>query len=31
VLALMTLFLMNLFRKETPRVDSGPQGDEALR
>jgi len=30
-LALMTLFLMNLFRKETPRVDSGPQGDEALR
>jgi sulfate/thiosulfate transport system permease protein len=31
VLALMTLFLMNLFRKETPRVDSGPPGDEALR
>ena len=31
VLALMTLFLMNLFRKETPRVDSGPAGDQALR
>jgi sulfate/thiosulfate transport system permease protein len=31
VLALMTLFLMNLFRKETPRVDSGPRRDEALR
>jgi sulfate/thiosulfate transport system permease protein len=31
VLALMTLFLMNLFRKETPRVDSGPRSDEALR
>jgi sulfate/thiosulfate transport system permease protein len=31
VLALMTLFLMNLFRKETPRVDSGPTVDEALR
>jgi sulfate transport system permease protein len=31
VLALMTLFLMNLFRKETPRVDSGPTGDQALR
>jgi sulfate/thiosulfate transport system permease protein len=31
VLALMTLFVMNLFRKETPRVDSGPQGDKALR
>ena len=31
VLALMTLFLMNLFRKEAPRVDSGPQGDQALR
>ena len=31
VLALMTLFFMNLFRKETPRVDSGPRRDEALR
>ncbi|HKO74083.1 MAG TPA: sulfate ABC transporter permease subunit, partial [Gaiellaceae bacterium] len=31
VLALMTLFLMNLFRKETPRVDSGARRDEALR
>jgi sulfate transport system permease protein len=31
VLALTTLFLMNLFRKETPRVDSGPRRDEALR
>ena len=31
VLALMTLFLMNLFRKETPLVDSGPAGDQALR
>jgi sulfate transport system permease protein len=31
VLALMTLFLMNLFRKETPRVDSDPAGDQALR
>jgi sulfate/thiosulfate transport system permease protein len=31
VLALMTLFLMNLFRKETPRVDSGPAGDQAVR
>ena len=31
VLALMTLFLMNLFRKETPRVDSRPAGDQALR
>jgi sulfate/thiosulfate transport system permease protein len=31
VLALATLFLMNLFRKETPRVDSGPRRDEALR
>jgi sulfate/thiosulfate transport system permease protein len=31
VLALMTLFLMNLFRKETPRVDSGPAGDQAIR
>ena len=31
VLALMTLFLKKLFRKETPRVDSGPTGDEALR
>ncbi len=31
VLALMTLFLMNLFRKETPRVDSGSAGDQALR
>jgi sulfate/thiosulfate transport system permease protein len=31
LLALMTLFLMNLFRKETPRVDSGPAGDQALR
>ena len=31
VLALMTLFLMNLFRKETHRVDSGPAGDQALR
>jgi sulfate/thiosulfate transport system permease protein len=31
VLALMTLFLMNLFRKETPRVDSGSRRDEALR
>ena len=31
VLALMTLFLMNLFRKETPRVDSGPRRDQALR
>ena len=31
VLALMTLFLMNLFRKERPRVDSGPAGDQALR
>jgi len=31
VLALMTLFLMNLFRKEAPRVDSGPRRDEALR
>ena len=31
VLALATLFLMNLFRKETPRVDSGPAGDQALR
>jgi sulfate/thiosulfate transport system permease protein len=31
VLALMTLFLMNLFRKETPRVDSGTPGDQALR
>jgi sulfate/thiosulfate transport system permease protein len=31
VLALTTLFLMNLFRKEAPRVDSGPTGDEALR
>ena len=31
VLALMTLFLMNLFRKETPRVHSGPRRDEALR
>ncbi len=31
VLALMTLFLMNLFRKEKPRVDSGPAGDQALR
>jgi sulfate/thiosulfate transport system permease protein len=31
VLALMTLFLMNLFRKETPRVHSGSRRDEALR
>jgi sulfate transport system permease protein len=31
VLALATLLLMNLFRKETPRVDSGPAGDQALR
>jgi sulfate/thiosulfate transport system permease protein len=31
VLALMTLFFMNLFRKETPGVDSGPRRDEALR
>jgi sulfate/thiosulfate transport system permease protein len=31
VLALMTLFFMNLFRKETPHVDSGPRRDEALR
>ena len=31
VLALMTLFLMNLFRKEAPGVDSGPRRDEALR
>jgi sulfate/thiosulfate transport system permease protein len=31
VLALMTLFLMNLFRKEKPRVDSGQAGDQALR
>jgi sulfate/thiosulfate transport system permease protein len=31
VLALMTLFFMNLFRKETPDVDSGPRRDEALR
>ena len=31
VLALMTLLLMNLFRKEKPRVHSGPAGDEALR
>ena len=28
VLALMTLFLMNLFRKETPRVDSGRRRDK---
>jgi len=31
VLALATLLLMNLFRKEAPRVDSGPAGDQALR
>jgi sulfate transport system permease protein len=31
VLAFATLLLMNLFRKETPRVDSGPPGVEALR
>ena len=31
VLALTTLFLMNLFRKETPGVDSGARRDEALR
>ena len=30
-LAFLTLILMNFFRKETPRVDSGPPGDEALR
>ena len=31
VLALATLLLMNLFRKEAPRVDSDPAGDQALR
>jgi sulfate transport system permease protein len=31
VLALMTLFLMNLSRKEMPGVDSGPAGDKAVR
>jgi sulfate transport system permease protein len=30
-LAFLTLILMNFFRKEMPRVDSGPPGDEALR
>jgi sulfate transport system permease protein len=31
VLALLTLLMMNVFRKEMPRVDSGPPGDEELR
>jgi sulfate/thiosulfate transport system permease protein len=31
VLALMTLLVMNRFRKEMPRVDSDPAGDKALR
>jgi sulfate/thiosulfate transport system permease protein len=31
VLALLTLLMMNVFRKETPRVHSGPPGDEAIR